>query len=333
MACAAYDGYLYALGGTPDGSTSLTDNAIYDIDGNSWSTGTAIPYGFMWGAATALADGTIWIAGGYTTFGTELATVEIYDIAGNSWSAGTSLNTGRAGLGLATDGETVYTYGGGWYTYLTTVEYYDDSKGSWVAFSDLLNTGRRTFGFDFGSGFMVAIEGYNGSYSNAFDYYAFEPTVASINPPSGETDDAAVAVTILGTNFVDGETTVTLSGPVSKADIEGTNVVVANPGELSCDFDLTGAATGGYDVVVTTPAGEDTLAAGFEVTEAADDDDDDNDDNDTGDDDNDDNDDNDTGGDDDDTGADDDDNDDAAADDDNDSGGDDDDDDDSGCGC
>jgi len=45
VGCAVHDGYLYAFGGTPDGSNGLTDTLIYDIDGDSWSSGTAMPAG------------------------------------------------------------------------------------------------------------------------------------------------------------------------------------------------------------------------------------------------------------------------------------------------
>ncbi|HDH96544.1 MAG TPA: hypothetical protein ENF73_02305 [Proteobacteria bacterium] len=119
----------------------------------------------------------------------------------------------------------------------------------------------------------------------AFSLYGTEgstPVVSSIDPSEG-TNDGVVSVTITGENFVEGDTDAKLSGP-AKADIPASNLTVVDANTLTCDFDLTGAEPGMYDVVVTTLYGEGVLEDGFEVTEPAADDDTDDDD-DTGDDD------------------------------------------------
>src|ERR1043166_4026009 len=70
----------FALGG----QTNTT--RIYDIPGNSWTTGTAIPEANgLSDAATALWNGKIYIAGGYNGSGA-INTVRSYDIATDTWS-------------------------------------------------------------------------------------------------------------------------------------------------------------------------------------------------------------------------------------------------------
>ncbi len=89
------------------------------------------------------------------------------------------------------------------------------------------------------------------------------PTIASVTPDKGNVD-ATVSLTIAGTNLVPGGTTVLLK-KTGQADIAATNVVVAGDGlSLTADVNLTGAALGLWDVVVTTCASA-TLVGGFEV--------------------------------------------------------------------
>jgi len=126
------------------------------------------------------------------------------------------------------------------------------------------------------------------SRSAALTVEAPWPEVAGIDPDKGQ-PGATVGVTITGDHFF-GAPAVKLMGPVN-TEINATNVVVTDVNTISCDFDLTGAATGDYDVVVSTENGEGTLVAGFSVNESAGDDDandDINDDDSAGDDDNDD---------------------------------------------
>jgi hypothetical protein len=111
-----------------------------------------------------------------------------------------------------------------------------------------------------------------------------EPEVNSVLPTVVETGDE-ITLTIAGNHFF-GTPTVALNGP-TKAEIQATNVVVADVDEITADFDLDGAATGLYNLVVTTENGEDTLVEGVNITETTDDDtsDDDTSDDDTSDDD------------------------------------------------
>jgi hypothetical protein len=91
------------------------------------------------------------------------------------------------------------------------------------------------------------------------------PTVGTIAPPSGTTG-TTVNATITGTGFRNGASVaLAMSG---QANIAAGSVVVASDTQITCSLDLTAAATGAWDVVVTnsdTKSG--TLPGGFNVTE------------------------------------------------------------------
>jgi hypothetical protein len=77
------------------------------------------------------------------------------------------------------------------------------------------------------------------------------PTVTSITPPSGVNTGTIHITNLAGTNFETGATVkLTQSG---QPDISGTSVTVVNSDTITCDFDLTGVATGQWNVVVTNP--------------------------------------------------------------------------------
>jgi hypothetical protein len=91
------------------------------------------------------------------------------------------------------------------------------------------------------------------------------PTVASIAPPNGTQGQALTGVAIAGTSFAAGASVrLTRSG---QADVVATNVAVSDSSHLTCDLDLTGAAVGTWNVVVTTCVAG-TLTDGFEVKSA-----------------------------------------------------------------
>jgi C1A family cysteine protease len=90
------------------------------------------------------------------------------------------------------------------------------------------------------------------------------PTVTSITPSSGVNTGTVSITNLAGTNFQSGATAkLARSG---QTDIPGTSLTVVNSNTITCDFDLTGAATGAWDVVVTNPDSQSgTLSNGFTV--------------------------------------------------------------------
>jgi hypothetical protein len=92
------------------------------------------------------------------------------------------------------------------------------------------------------------------------------PGVTSIDPNNALQGAALTGVAITGSGFVTGGTAVKLA-LTGEPDVVATNVVVTDAGNLTCDLELTGAAAGQWDVVVTTCAGG-ALSAGFQVASA-----------------------------------------------------------------
>ncbi len=90
-------------------------------------------------------------------------------------------------------------------------------------------------------------------------------TLTSITPTSGNDNGTVHITNLAGSNFQAGATVkLTRSG---QSDINATNVVVVSSSQITCDFDLTGAAAGQWNVVVTNPDSQSgTLPNGFTVS-------------------------------------------------------------------
>lgn len=103
-----------------------------------------------------------------------------------------------------------------------------------------------------------------GTLPNGFSIILPAPVVTSITPSSG-TQGAVVNVTDLaGSNFVDGAG-VKLTR-IGEPDIVASSVVVVTSSQITCALDLTGAAAGAWNVVVTNPDTQSaTLTDGFTV--------------------------------------------------------------------
>ncbi len=91
------------------------------------------------------------------------------------------------------------------------------------------------------------------------------PIVTNISPVTGLID-TVVPVTITGTSFVDGATVkLTRSG---QTDISATSIDVVSATTITADLNLSGAAAGSWNVVVTNPdMSTGQLTDGFTVTE------------------------------------------------------------------
>ena len=90
------------------------------------------------------------------------------------------------------------------------------------------------------------------------------PTLREITPATGLNTGVVHVTNLAGSNF-QAESTVKLVR-TEQADIEAININVVDSSRITCDFDLTGAAAGLWDVVVTVPdARSDMLSEGFRV--------------------------------------------------------------------
>ena len=94
------------------------------------------------------------------------------------------------------------------------------------------------------------------------------PTITGITPSSGQNTTSISITNLAGTGFTSslGGATVKLT-KTGQTDIAATGVTVVSANQINCTIDLTGKATGQWNVVVTNPdAQSGTLANGFTVT-------------------------------------------------------------------
>lgn len=92
----------------------------------------------------------------------------------------------------------------------------------------------------------------SGQSTGRFAVLSTTPSITARSPITGNRG-WPVTMTITGTNFVTGATThLNRSG---SADITGTSVSVISPTQITCTFDLKGAAAGAWNISVTNPDG------------------------------------------------------------------------------
>jgi hypothetical protein len=91
------------------------------------------------------------------------------------------------------------------------------------------------------------------------------PSVTSITPNRGSSAGTVHITDLAGENFQAGASVKLAMAGYS--DITATSVTVVSTSQITCDFDLTGAAAGQWDVVVTNPDLQSgTLPGGFTVS-------------------------------------------------------------------
>jgi uncharacterized protein YbdZ (MbtH family) len=128
-----WNGKLYVPGGYNLAAQHITENAIYDLAANTWSTGAPLPAGRS--GATAAYNNRIYVFGGNP--GPTNTTV-VYDIATDSWSNGVSMPVALTYGRAITAGSYAY-YSGGIPTSGSTnaVNRFDFVAGTWTAMAPL----------------------------------------------------------------------------------------------------------------------------------------------------------------------------------------------------
>jgi len=88
--------------------------------------------------------------------------------------------------------------------------------------------------------------------------------VYGITPDFGTNDGLVHITDLAGANFETGATA--KLSRAGESGINATNLVVVSDAQITCDFDLTGAVTGTWDVVVTNSDSQSgTLPNGFSI--------------------------------------------------------------------
>lgn len=209
-ACEFLGGTLYVFGGVD--SSSLYNATTYAYDpaapaGSRWTTRTPMPAAGAYGDAVAIGS-LIYVMGMRDGIISDPATVYAYDPATDTWTAYPALTAGRGGAKAWRNGTDLWVGGGGWTTYLNSVEVYDTTQGpagTWAAGPSLI-TGRRTYASaaDDASGRLFAGAGWNGTYLAAAEM--FEPCgpmcsltcTATAGAPAGGTVAFTATVTPVG---------------------------------------------------------------------------------------------------------------------------------------
>ncbi|MBI4237034.1 MAG: hypothetical protein HY696_01285 [Deltaproteobacteria bacterium] len=116
MTMAAYNGKLYLFGGSS--AAAGTKTQIYDIAGDSWSQGTAMPR-YRESAVAVELNGSLYVIGGTDpdTCGGDyrcgqLTEVDIYNPATNAWTTAGALNEKRDVAGAVVYDDKIYVVGG-----------------------------------------------------------------------------------------------------------------------------------------------------------------------------------------------------------------------------
>ncbi|MCP4539523.1 MAG: PKD domain-containing protein [Chloroflexi bacterium] len=179
-ACAVYDDKLYVFGGE-----SVNASWVYDPSapaGSRWDASLASPpVASGYGAALAVGDFIFYSGLGVTS---NFADVYAYDPAGDTWITYPGLNTGRGGAGMWAIDDMLYIGGGGWSSYLTSVEEYDTSlgvAGVWSVTNSLVQ-GRRTFAWASSpeTGRLYVGAGWSGAFLNEAEETAFPPILPDV---------------------------------------------------------------------------------------------------------------------------------------------------------
>jgi N-acetylneuraminic acid mutarotase len=128
-----FNNKIYSIAGFNLGGQSTTTR-IYDIAGNSWTTGTAIPEASgLSDAATGLdsTNGNVLVACGFNGSGAS-NTLHIYNIAGNSWTLGATAPTAVYLPGAGTiNGKFYVASGNNGSTEVPDLQIYDIASGTW----------------------------------------------------------------------------------------------------------------------------------------------------------------------------------------------------------
>ncbi|SRR6266478_9756719 len=119
---------------------------LYNVNTDSWSTGTAAPMPARAGAASGETThgGFLYVIGGENSTGV-LSDLQRYDPVLDAWTPLSPMNAARAGAAAAVIDDGIYVIGGRQSTggpcsggpYLTTVEKYDIDTDTWSAVAQL----------------------------------------------------------------------------------------------------------------------------------------------------------------------------------------------------
>jgi hypothetical protein len=258
-----YAGGIFAnIGGQPRADIAAIDATTGSA--TSWNPGANADV-----RALAVSGSTVYAGGYFTSIGGQtrnyIAALDATTGAATAWNADADAQVSA----LVVDGSTLYVGGG-------FANIGGQPRAALAAVSATTGTALPWNPNGSGTVYSVAVGGstvYAGGFFARFGglplsdvaAIAAVPEVVAAQPASGG-NSGVMTVTLVGLNFRTGATVrLSRSGQSNRV---GTGVVVAAGGSsLVVTFDLTGAVTGAWDVVVINPDAQTaTLAGGFTVT-------------------------------------------------------------------
>lgn len=237
-ACANHNGKLYVFGGW-DGAAGTNIAWVYDPDaaaGTRWSSLPDAPFNGVYGAALSVNE-RVFYGGVSDNQSGNFDDVAAYNPVGNEWITYPSLQTPRGGAGMWAIGDMLYIGGGGWTTFLTSVEAYNTSLGtggSWE-FTNSLNQGRRTFAYatDAVNGHLYAAAGWAGTFLTHAEKSDYLPWL-SMDPTSGSVEQGGEITIVVTFDATDLEED-TYHAEIIVSSNDPDNPVVAIPVTLTVD--------------------------------------------------------------------------------------------------
>ena len=238
-ACTTYNGKIYMFGGDSGTTASIYVNTAYVYDpaaaaGARWTALANMPIAAHFGGAIAI-NGKIYYAG-MRNATIDLASVFAFDVAAGTWATLPSLQTARGGANVWAKDSILYVGGGGWASYLTSVEAYDTSAvGTW-SYTNSLSQGRRAFAAvtDTANGILYAVGGWAGTYLASVEvnrgsvdvlWLSETPTSGTLNPAASQTVNVAFDATGLTVGTYYAQLKLTSNTPYSATSIPVTLIV------------------------------------------------------------------------------------------------------------
>lgn len=268
------DGKVLVAGGSSNvGGFYLPVNSaeIFDPMSGTWSLIGSMPTPHSRAEAVLLNNGKVLVAGGSTNVDFSAA-AELFDPVAGTWSATGSLITKRHrhAMTLLTDGR-VLVAGGENGLGINSAELYDPVSGIWSPTGSIFAARQEAAAVRMLGGKVLMVGGTGhplGNRVTAVEIYDPANGTWSLTSPLsiaslGNTATLLFDGRILAFGLDDAEVAprAALFAPPSSTVI-GTNVSVLGPTQITGTLDMTGQATGAWDVVVINPDGQTTMLNG-----------------------------------------------------------------------
>lgn len=170
----AYEDKLYLFGGW-NGEAFEDTIFIFSPQRNRWEVSKETmpqPIGYL---GAAVLGEAIYIAGGYDGQN-ELNQTYAFIPETGEWLEKAPLQEKRVGLGLVSNGQSLFAVGGGWEQAVTATEQYDPAADSWSSFETPFNSQWRNMGVATINTMIYAVGGWDGTeaeYMDAMKSYQF----------------------------------------------------------------------------------------------------------------------------------------------------------------